>query len=95
MWKKVLNAKKDLGTYHYRAILLVSTRYLAVFENLFSRPLALTSSYLSSTKVISVPFKKTHNSGILACIRFMQQIPNLDICVYDKNANTRGTWFEN
>lgn len=34
-------------------------------------------------------------SGILACIHFRQRIPNLDICVYEKNADIGGTWFEN
>lgn len=34
-------------------------------------------------------------SGILACIRFVQRIPNLDLCIYDKNADVGGTWFEN
>ncbi|KAJ5595436.1 uncharacterized protein N7459_001644 [Penicillium hispanicum] len=34
-------------------------------------------------------------SGIIACIRFAQRIPNLDLCVYDKNADIGGTWFEN
>ena len=33
-------------------------------------------------------------SGILACIRFVQRIPNLDLCIYDKNADIGGTWFE-
>lgn len=34
-------------------------------------------------------------SGIFACIRLVQRIPNLDLCVYDKNADIGGTWFEN
>lgn len=34
-------------------------------------------------------------SGILACIRFIQRIPNLELCIYDKNADIGGTWFEN
>ncbi|CAG8321036.1 unnamed protein product [Penicillium nalgiovense] len=34
-------------------------------------------------------------SGILACGQFRQRIPNLDICVYEKNAGIGGTWFEN
>lgn len=34
-------------------------------------------------------------SGILACIRFVQRIPNIDICIYDKNVDIGGTWFEN
>ncbi|KAJ5143319.1 uncharacterized protein N7515_002106 [Penicillium bovifimosum] len=34
-------------------------------------------------------------SGILACIRFKQRIPNIDLCLYDKNAEIGGTWFEN
>jgi ribulose 1,5-bisphosphate synthetase/thiazole synthase len=33
-------------------------------------------------------------SGILACIRFVQRIPNLDLCIYDKNADIGGTWVE-
>lgn len=34
-------------------------------------------------------------SGILSCIRFKQRIPNIEICVYDKNEDIGGTWFEN
>jgi cation diffusion facilitator CzcD-associated flavoprotein CzcO len=34
-------------------------------------------------------------SGILACIRLMQRIPNLQLCIYDKNPDIGGTWFEN
>ncbi|KAJ5825359.1 hypothetical protein N7474_002497 [Penicillium riverlandense] len=34
-------------------------------------------------------------SGIMACIRFVQRIPNLELCIYDKNADVGGTWFEN
>lgn len=33
-------------------------------------------------------------SGILACIRFVQRIPNIDLCIYDKNADIGGTWVE-
>jgi hypothetical protein len=34
-------------------------------------------------------------SGIISCIRFTQRIPNLDLCIYEKNADIGGTWFEN
>ncbi|KAJ5729799.1 uncharacterized protein N7483_004307 [Penicillium malachiteum] len=34
-------------------------------------------------------------SGILACIRLAQRIPNLDLCIYEKNADIGGTWHEN
>ena len=34
-------------------------------------------------------------SGILSCIRLRQRIPNLDLCIYEKNADLGGTWFEN
>jgi hypothetical protein len=34
-------------------------------------------------------------SGITACIRFAQRIKNLDLCVYEKNADVGGTWYEN
>ncbi|KAJ5946109.1 hypothetical protein N7454_002948 [Penicillium verhagenii] len=34
-------------------------------------------------------------NGILSCIRFVQKVPNLDLCIYDKNPDIGGTWFEN
>lgn len=34
-------------------------------------------------------------SGIIASIRFRQRIPNVDLCVYEKNEDIGGTWFEN
>lgn len=34
-------------------------------------------------------------SGILASIRLRQRIPNLDLQVYEKNADIGGTWLEN
>ncbi|CAG8022785.1 unnamed protein product [Penicillium olsonii] len=34
-------------------------------------------------------------SGILSCIRLRQRIPKLDLCIYEKNADLGGTWFEN
>ncbi|KAJ5484846.1 hypothetical protein N7539_004834 [Penicillium diatomitis] len=33
-------------------------------------------------------------SGILAFIRLNQRVPNLDLCIYDKNADIGGTWLE-
>ncbi|KAH2465011.1 hypothetical protein KXV84_002637 [Aspergillus fumigatus] len=34
-------------------------------------------------------------SGIIASIRFRQRIPNVDLCVYEKNEDIGGTWLEN
>lgn len=34
-------------------------------------------------------------SGIVASIRFAQRIPNVHLCVYEKNEDIGGTWFEN
>lgn len=34
-------------------------------------------------------------SGIIASVRFRQRIPNLDLCVYERNADVGGTWLEN
>ena len=34
-------------------------------------------------------------SGICAAIRFPQLVPNLELAIYDKNADVGGTWFEN
>lgn len=34
-------------------------------------------------------------SGILCGIRFPQNIPNLDLTIYDKNNEVGGVWHEN
>jgi len=34
-------------------------------------------------------------SGLLTGIRVPQQVPNLEMVIYDKNADVGGTWFEN
>lgn len=34
-------------------------------------------------------------SGIIACIRLLQRIKNIDLRVYEKNEDIGGTWFEN
>ncbi|KAL1972597.1 hypothetical protein VTN31DRAFT_7011 [Thermomyces dupontii] len=34
-------------------------------------------------------------SGIVAGIRFAQRIPEIDLCVYEKNPDVGGTWYEN
>lgn len=34
-------------------------------------------------------------SGILTAIRFPQRIPNLELVIYEKNADIGGTWYEN
>lgn len=34
-------------------------------------------------------------SGIISCVRFLQRIPNVDLCIYEKNEDVGGTWFEN
>lgn len=33
-------------------------------------------------------------SGILTAIRFPQKIPNLELIIYEKNADIGGTWYE-
>jgi cation diffusion facilitator CzcD-associated flavoprotein CzcO len=34
-------------------------------------------------------------SGIIASIRLRQRVPNLDLCIYEKNDDVGGTWLEN
>ena len=34
-------------------------------------------------------------SGIISSIRLRQRVPNLDLCVYDRNDDVGGTWTEN
>ncbi|BCR89696.1 flavin-containing monooxygenase [Aspergillus chevalieri] len=34
-------------------------------------------------------------SGIISSVRFRQRIANVDLCVYEKNADVGGTWLEN
>lgn len=34
-------------------------------------------------------------SGIMTSVRFRQRIPNVDLCVYERNEDVGGTWLEN
>lgn len=34
-------------------------------------------------------------SGIAAGIRFLQQVPNVELIIYDKNEGAGGTWWSN
>ena len=34
-------------------------------------------------------------SNVCTAIRFPQRIPNLELTIYEKNADLEGTWFEN
>ena len=34
-------------------------------------------------------------SGIIAAIEFINQVPELDMVIYEKNPELGGTWFEN
>ena len=34
-------------------------------------------------------------SGIMTSVRFRQRVPNLDLCVYERNEDVGGTWLEN
>lgn len=34
-------------------------------------------------------------SGIDAAIQFPKYVPNIDLQIYEKNADVGGTWFEN
>lgn len=34
-------------------------------------------------------------SGIMASVRLRQRVPNLDLCVYERNEDVGGTWLEN
>lgn len=58
-------------------------------------PARLENRSIDSYRSIRVVIVGAGISGILACTRFIQKIPNLDLCIYEKNADVGGTWFEN
>ncbi|OKL62005.1 hypothetical protein UA08_02920 [Talaromyces atroroseus] len=50
---------------------------------------------VDSARPIRVVVMGAGLSGIISCIRLSQRIKNIDLIVYEKNADVGGTWYEN
>ncbi|KAJ5640723.1 hypothetical protein N7528_000348 [Penicillium herquei] len=66
-----------------------------VFEESTERPGPIEVRSVDDHRPLRVVVIGAGISGILACIRLVQKIPNLDLCIYEKNADIGGTWYEN
>lgn len=60
-----------------------------------SKPWIVEDRSVDQVRPLRVVIMGAGISGIVACIRFAQRIPEIDLCVYEKNADVGGTWFEN
>ena len=63
--------------------------------NAQSRPGLIETRAVDEARPLRVVCMGAGISGILATIRLPQRIPNIDLQVYEKNAEIGGTWFEN
>ncbi|CAK7225964.1 hypothetical protein SBRCBS47491_006066 [Sporothrix bragantina] len=55
----------------------------------------LPDKAIDDTRKVRVICAGAGFSGVCAAIRLPQRIPNLELVVYEKNADVGGTWFEN
>lgn len=55
----------------------------------------LSDKAIDDTRPVRVISAGAGFSGVCAAIRLPQRIPNLELVVYEKNADVGGTWFEN
>ena len=65
-----------------------------VFNPDYAHPL-ISERAIDEPRRLKVIYVGAGVSGIVAAIRFPEYVPNIDITVYDKNADVGGTWFEN
>ena len=60
----------------------------------FAHPL-ISERAIDEPRPLKVIYIGAGVSGIVAAIRFPKYVPNIEIAIYDKNADVGGTWFEN
>ena len=60
-----------------------------------TKPVAIERRAIDDYRPIKVVVIGAGMSGIMACIRLRQKVPNIDLVIYEKNADIGGTWFEN
>lgn len=67
--------------------------FVSIMDKLHHNP--IENSAIDQPRPIKVICIGAGFSGILTAIRFPQKIPNLELVIYEKNADIGGTWYEN
>lgn len=65
-----------------------------VSDERYADPL-ISERAVDEPRPLKVIFIGAGVSGICAAIRYPQFAPNLELVIYEKNADVGGTWFEN
>lgn len=73
---------------------LPPAKKLAIYEYDDENPNNLSRRAVDNLRPIKVIVLGTGMSGIIAGIFFPRQIENLELTIYDKNADLGGTWYE-
>lgn len=60
----------------------------------FSHPL-ISERAFDEPRPLKVIYIGAGISGICAAIQFPKYVPNIELVIYEKNADVGGTWFEN
>jgi cation diffusion facilitator CzcD-associated flavoprotein CzcO len=60
----------------------------------YTHPL-ITERAIDEPRPLRVIYIGAGVSGICAAIKFPQYVPNVNLVIYEKNADVGGTWFEN
>ena len=74
--------------------LLNSIKMGSISQSPYADPL-ITERAIDEPRPLKVIYIGAGISGILAAIQFPKYVPNLELAIYEKNADVGGTWFEN
>ena len=66
----------------------------SISQSPYADPL-ITERAIDEPRPLKVIYIGAGISGILAAIQFPKYVPNLELAIYEKNADVGGTWFEN
>jgi cation diffusion facilitator CzcD-associated flavoprotein CzcO len=65
-----------------------------VLDSDFTHPI-ISERAIDEPRPLKVIYIGAGVSGICAAIQFPRYVPNIELVIYDKNADVGGTWFEN
>lgn len=63
-------------------------------SNQYAHPL-ISERAVDEPRPLKVVYIGAGISGICAAIQFPRFVPNIELAIYEKNADVGGTWFEN
>lgn len=63
-------------------------------SNQYAHPL-ISERAVDESRPLKVVYIGAGISGICAAIQFPKFVPNVELAIYEKNADVGGTWFEN